>query len=249
MDYENMEVLRSRLSRYDAGKILDVATGRGEFLHFGLRAFRTFISAAGLDVNNDSLAAAREIFGNIPVILVTGSALSMPFPERVFDTVTISHSLHHIEDLEGLFSEMTRVCKPEGLIVINEMISDEGALTQGNHMIYHHLISEIDNQLGHYHRDIYSRKELSAVISESSFQVVEQFVHEETAGTLTRQEDIGQLVASLNRRMDMLHNTEHYYFYGNKIREVIERLEKEGFQKLKEMAYILRPRKPGEEAV
>lgn len=249
MDYENMDVLRNRLKRYDAGMILDVATGRGEFLHFVLHAFRTFNGAAGIDVNKDSLAMAKETFGDLPVTLVTGSALSMPFPDHFFDTVTISHSLHHIEDLEGLFTEMTRVCRTDGLIVINEMINDKVTTMQGNHMLYHHLISEIDNRLGHYHRDIYNRKELTGLIEESSFQMLEQFVHGETAGTVIRQEDIDQLVASLNRRIDMLHNTEYFYFYENKIREVIERIRRDGFQKPKQMAFLLRPGRNEEDAV
>ncbi|MBN1157750.1 MAG: methyltransferase domain-containing protein [Bacteroidales bacterium] len=240
MGYEHMDQLRSRLGTYDAGMILDVAIGRGGFLKFVLGAFGTWNGAAGIDINPDSLETAKSVLGSLPVTLVKGSALSMPFPDHVFDTVTLSHSLHHMEDTEGLVAEIARVCKAGGLILINEMINDQATTMQENHMLYHHLISEIDNQLGHYHRDLYSTKELKNLINESGFQIVEQFLHEETKGSGTRKEDIDELVRSLNRRIEMLHNTEYYYFYENKIHEVIDRLQKDGFHKPKEMAVFLR---------
>ena len=235
-----METLRSRLGSYDAGLLLDVAVGRGEFLKFALQSFKTFVGAAGIDVSADMLFIAKEALGHLPVTLVTGSALSMPFPDHAFDTVTMSNSLHHMEDLDQLFVEMMRVCRVNGLIVINEMVSDEYSSLQENHMLYHNLIAEIDKQMGHYHRNIYSKKELLGIIREKDFKILERFMHEEKAGDLIRQEDVDQLVQSLSRRIDMLHNTDHYYFYENKARDIIDRLKKQGFHKPKPLTVVLR---------
>ncbi len=242
MSYENMDRLRERLGMHDAGMVLDVAAGRGEFLRFMLRSFRTWNGAAGLDIDPASLATAKANLGDLPVTLVTGSAFAMPFPDHVFDTVTLSNSLHHIEDLEALFAELSRVCKSDGMVIINEMINDQATTLQENHMLYHHLISEIDNQLGQYHRNMYSRNELLAIIRKSGFKILEQLLHEATAAPHNRKEDDDQLVESLKRRLDMLQNTEHYYFYENKIREVIERLNRDGFHKPKQLAFFLKPR-------
>lgn len=249
MSYENMDQLRKRLGMHDAGMILDVAAGRGEFLRFVLRSLRTWNGAAGIDIDPASLTMAKENLGDLPVTLVTGSALSMPFPDHVFDTVTLSNSLHHIEDLEALFAELKRVCRTDGVLIINEMINDQATTLQENHMLYHHLVSEIDNQLGQYHRNMYSRNELLAIIRKSGFKILEQFVHEAEAAHRARKEDVDQLVASLKRRLDMLQNTEHYYFYENKIREVIERLNRDGFHKPKQLAFFLKPRNPDTEPV
>jgi len=169
----------------------------------------------------------------------------MPFPDHAFDTVTVSNSLHHMEDLEGLLAEMARVCREGGLIVINEMVNDQVTSMRETHMLYHNLIAEIDNQMGHYHRQIYSQVELTGIIRESNLQVIEEFIHEETADEFTRQEDIDQLVGSLNRRMQMLRNSEHYYFYENKTGEIINRLKEKGFHKPKHQAFILTPGKTG----
>lgn len=241
MNYDKMNVLGTRLGNYDAGMVLDVAVGRGEFLQFILQSFRTWKGAAGIDINPDSLKIAREKLGDLPVTLVVGSALDMPFPDHAFDTLTISNSLHHMEDLKGLLNEIKRVCRESGLVVINEMVNDQVTSMRENHMLYHNLIAEIDNQLGHYHRRIFSKEELEAIIYESDFEIVDHFIHEEKADKNTSREDVDQLVSSLNRRMEMLRNSEHYYFYENKISEITGRLREKGFHKPKQLVFFLKP--------
>lgn len=243
MNYDDMNILREKLGRYDAGMLLDVAVGRGEFLKFAMDAFRTCICAAGIDVSKEMLADAKDKIGRSPVTLVVGSAVSMPFPDHAFDTVTMSNSLHHIENLNLLFKEIFRVCRPNGLVILNEMINDRHTELQKNHMIYHNLIAEIDNQMGHYHRKIYSQKEVTGIIREQNFQIVEHFIHHENAGNHFRQADVEQLVQSLSRRIELLRNTDHYYFYENKAREVIDRLQEKGFHKPKHLTMILRTQK------
>ncbi len=103
MNYDNMLTLKKRLGSYDAGSLLDIAVGRGDFLKFALSSFHTWKRAAGIDIDPETLQIADESLGNSSVILVNGSALAMPFISGYFDTITISNALHHIEDHKTLF--------------------------------------------------------------------------------------------------------------------------------------------------
>jgi malonyl-CoA O-methyltransferase len=48
-------------------------------------------------------------------------ARSLPFADRSFDRVLCGLVVDHVPDLEGLFSEMCRVCRPAGSVVVSTM--------------------------------------------------------------------------------------------------------------------------------
>lgn len=239
MNYENMLTLKSRISNYDAGSLLDVAVGRGEFLKFAIGAFRTWQSAAGIDTDPESLRIAAKEFTGTPVILVLGSALAMPFTDHYFDTVTISNTLHHIETLQLLFTEFNRICKSNGLIIINEMLNESISEMHENYMLYHRLIAEVDNQLNRYHREPFTLKEILAIIKSSNFQLVEYFIHAESTDDALNASEIEAVSERLKSRVALLRGTDYYYFYENKARDITARLHKTGIHRPRHMAFIL----------
>jgi ubiquinone/menaquinone biosynthesis C-methylase UbiE len=123
MNYENMLSLKSKIGKYDAGSLLDLAVGRGEFLKFALSSFRSWQSAAGIDTDPESLRTAKTEFAGSPVILVLGSALAMPFTDHYFDTITMSNAFASYREAAIIVQETERVSKEHGLI-INEMLNE-----------------------------------------------------------------------------------------------------------------------------
>ena len=240
MNYENMLTLKNRISSIDAGSLLDVAVGRGEFLKFVMGAFRSWQSAAGLDFDPELLKTAQEEFTGSPVILVYSSALTMPFTDHCFDTITMSNAMHHISDLEPLFTEFNRVCKSPGLVIVNEMLNEGVSDMQETYMLYHRLIAEMDNQLGQYHREPYTLKEITTLIKASQMQVLEQFTHSEITGDAMNIHEIQAMSERLNRRVDRLRGTDFYYLYKNKVKDVISRFNKTGIYRPKHVTFILR---------
>jgi ubiquinone/menaquinone biosynthesis C-methylase UbiE len=240
MNYENMLTLKSKISGFDAGSLLDVAVGRGEFLKFAMGAFRSWQSAAGLDFDADLLKTARKEFMGSPVLLIFSSALTMPFTDHYFDTITLSNAMHHIEKLQPLFAEFSRVCKAQGLIIINEMLNEDFSEMQETYMLYHRLIAEMDNQLGQYHREPYTLKEITALIKASNLKVQEQFTHSEITGDAMNVNEIQAMSDRLNKRVDRLRGTDFYYFYRNKAQDVIGRFNKTGIHRPRHVTFILR---------
>ncbi len=241
MNYDNMLTLKKRMSSHDAGSLLDIAVGRGDFLKFSLGSFRTLKKAAGIDIDPDSLRTANQLLENTSVILVNGSALAMPFITGYFNTVTLSNALHHIEDIESLFKETFRVCHPEGLIVINEMLNENHSHLQEPYMLYHRFIAEVDNQLGRYHHEPFTLKELLAMVKNSGLDMLDYFIHEEATGDCLDKDEIEAMSERMRKKVLLLKGSDYYYFYENKIAEIINRLSHAGAHKPRHIAFMLHP--------
>jgi len=165
--YQLLE-LQKYLKRINAGHLLDVATGEGDFLLFLLDAFSSYDSATGLDINPQNLKIARQKIGRQKVDFLQGNVRKLPFEDNYFDTIAISNSLHHFENPGKAIQSMMRVLLPGGLMVINEMINKDLNLAQQAHFEYHSLKAEIDTLSGGYHRKIYLKDELLEILQENS---------------------------------------------------------------------------------
>ncbi|HEY3208702.1 MAG TPA: class I SAM-dependent methyltransferase [Actinomycetota bacterium] len=95
--------------------ILDLGCGDGS--HMGVLA--TGGRVVGSDV---SVAALREARQAGPVAGAEGERL--PFRDRTFDLVHVSHVLHHARDFEAVLYEVGRVLKPTGYLVLIETCED-----------------------------------------------------------------------------------------------------------------------------
>jgi ubiquinone/menaquinone biosynthesis C-methylase UbiE len=239
MNYDNMHALKTKLGTYDAGVLLDAAVGRGDFLKFAVKSFRSWKSAAGIDNDPEALEIAAKELNGIPVILILGSVLSMPFINHYFDTVTLSNTIHHIEDLDSLFSEVHRVCKSHGVIIINEMINESHSEMQENYMLYHRFVADIDNQSGRYHHEPFTLKDLLSIIKSSESQMLDYFVHAENTDNTLISIEIEAMSERLNKKIALLRGTDYYYFFENKASDLIARLAKTGIQKPKHVTFVL----------
>jgi len=162
--------LQKYLKRINAGHLLDVATGEGDFLLFLLDSFSWYDSATGLDINPENLKLARQKVSRQKVDLIQGNVRKLPFEDNYFDTISVSNSLHHFDNPVKAIQSMLRVLVPGGLLVINEMINEHLNPAQQAHYEYHSLKAEIDTSAGGYHRKIYTKDELMEIVSESSIE-------------------------------------------------------------------------------
>jgi len=176
--YELAE-LQKYLKRINAGHLLDVATGEGNFLLFLLESFNSFESATGLDVNPESLKIARNKIGRLKVDFIQGNVRRLPFEDNYFDTISVSNSLHHFDDPVKAIQSMLRVLIPGGLLVINEMINEHMNPAQQSYFEYHALKAEIDTAAGGYHRKIYTSEELLDIVHESALEPAVTIINED----------------------------------------------------------------------
>jgi ubiquinone/menaquinone biosynthesis C-methylase UbiE len=102
------------------GDTLEVAIGTGLNLpHYPVDARLT-----GVDLSPEMLAVAETSAAKIgrPIDLVEGDAQDLPFAERSFDTVVCTYALCSVPDDARAISEMNRVLKPGGRLILVDHI-------------------------------------------------------------------------------------------------------------------------------
>lgn len=222
--------LQKYLKRINAGHLLDVATGEGDFLLFLLESFSSVDSATGLDINAENLKIARKKIGQQKVDFLQGNVRRLPFEDNFFDTVTVSNSLHHFDNPAKAIQNMLRILIPGGLLVINEMINEHLNPAQQTHFEYHSLKAEIDSAKGGYHRKIYTREELWEIVRESGLEPAVEVTNEDPP-IIYSHEKMWQFFRKLD---DFVSNATHLpngLAFEQRAQRIKEMIEANGFQK------------------
>ena len=110
------------------GTALDVACGTGDFA-IDLAAQSQVTGVVGLDFARPMLPLAVEKSrrsSSVPTDYVAGDAHSLPFPDDSFICVTVGFGVRNFVDLPRALSEMARVLRPGGRLVVLEIVRMEG---------------------------------------------------------------------------------------------------------------------------
>ena len=154
------------LNQISVNRILDVATGGGNFIHSLLEGLQDYTEIVGVDNNERAEAAFTESFKENPKIkFQMMDAEHLDFDDSSFDLVCISNSLHHLDPIPVLH-EMKRVLRPNGYLLISEMYRDGQTETQMTHVHLHHWWAAVDTVNGVIHNKTYTRQELLDLVSE-----------------------------------------------------------------------------------
>ena len=177
MSYQSgfMESAVEALGKISAGQVLDVATGSGGFITFLMDNLKDFTDITGIDCNERPLEAARKTHLEENMHFLHLDAAHMDFPDSHFDTVCIANSLHHLSNLDGVLTEMMRVCKPGGHFIISEMYRDDQSETQLTHVMLHHWWAAVDTAQGIVHYETYPRQEVVAITEKLGLQHLEYY--------------------------------------------------------------------------
>jgi len=110
------------LKKHQPKLILDIATGTGDFAIEALSLNPEKI--IGVDISEGMLSVGREklIKKNLTdkIELISGDSEFLPFEDNFFDAVIVSFGVRNFENLEKGLSDMLRVLKPGGKVVILE---------------------------------------------------------------------------------------------------------------------------------
>ncbi len=150
------------LKSLQGGRVLDVATGPGGFIHTLVESLASFDTILGIDSADTAAAFARAWGGEPRVSFRQMEAAQMDFPDAAFDTVCLSNSLHHLAAPERVLAEMLRVLRPGGHLVVVEMYCDGQTETQRTHVALHHWWAAVDRAGGRYHAETFTRQAIVA---------------------------------------------------------------------------------------
>jgi len=103
-------------------RVLDVATGTGDLAIMAAKSGLDQI--VGVDISEEMLEVGRaKVSANKlekKVRLQTGDAEQLPFSDHQFDAAMVAFGVRNFEDLSGGLSEIYRVLKPTGRLVVLE---------------------------------------------------------------------------------------------------------------------------------
>jgi ubiquinone/menaquinone biosynthesis C-methylase UbiE len=147
------------------GRVLDVACGPGIIMAAIAAQAREVV---GIDTTPEMLVLAEERFrkgGIANAVLREGLAESLPFGPAEFDAIVTRLSFHHFPNLPLVLSELRRVLRPSGRLVVADLISsadpDESAL--------HNALERLRDPT---HVRMLSRGELDGALREAGFTPV-----------------------------------------------------------------------------
>jgi len=152
------------LHEIEAGAVLDVATGIGQFASILGDCLKSYDEIIGIDTHPRAIELATEQVNLPNVSFQVADALALPFLSKRFDTVAISNSLHHMKALPKVLLEMQRVTVANGRWIVFEMHSDAPNQSSQNAIDLHLWAAASDRAMGRFHAPVYSRAELMKAI-------------------------------------------------------------------------------------
>jgi ubiquinone/menaquinone biosynthesis C-methylase UbiE len=158
-----MDKLDQALGGLVGDRVLDIATGEGEFIRTLTRTLKSYVEIVGVDTL-EYTEAARNPFQAEQVHFVQMDAGRLGFGDECFDMVSISSSLHHLGDIQQCLGEMKRVLKPGGHLIIRETHRDVQAEPQRTDMDIHHWVAELDSAFGYTHNRTFARQDLIELV-------------------------------------------------------------------------------------
>jgi demethylmenaquinone methyltransferase / 2-methoxy-6-polyprenyl-1,4-benzoquinol methylase len=132
------EILKKFGREVTAIKVLDVASGTGD-LALAIAGLKP-ASITGIDIAEGMLAIGREKVAarglSALITLEPGDAEHIPMPDNTFDVVTVAFGVRNYEDLPKGLSEMHRVLKPGGIMLVLEFSQPENTLFKSLYTLY-----------------------------------------------------------------------------------------------------------------
>jgi demethylmenaquinone methyltransferase/2-methoxy-6-polyprenyl-1,4-benzoquinol methylase len=120
--------------------LLDLATGTGDQLLYLMKISDKIEKAVGIDLATEMLAVGREKIRkkqlDTCIILEEGDAENIKYRDNTFDAVTIAFGIRNVTDVKQSISEMYRVLKPEGRVIILEFSIPENRIMRRIYLFY-----------------------------------------------------------------------------------------------------------------
>ncbi len=146
-------VWRKRVKNYFPSKqakfeLLDVATGTGDLLLSLVTESSRITRAVGVDVADKMLQIGRKKIKAlglaIPIELQNADACELPFEDSSFDIVTIGFGIRNVANPMKALSEMLRVLRPGGRLIVLEFSIPRNFLVKAVYLAYfRHVLPRI----------------------------------------------------------------------------------------------------------
>lgn len=146
VDYWWRFYVAKKVASWRPKELLDVATGDGA-LAFAIAKKNHTTKIVGVDFCREMLAHAHQTKikkKRDHLTFLEADALRLPFGEGCFDVVTVAFGLRNMDSLEGALTEMYRVLRPGGHLLILDFAIPTVPWLKALYRFYlHHLLPRL----------------------------------------------------------------------------------------------------------
>lgn len=132
-------------------RILDLASGTGDLLNVLARVVPEPGLRVASDINHEMLRRGQAKLAHRPaaqdILWVEANAEQLPFAERTFDLVTMAFGLRNVTRKDAALSEIHRVLRPGGMVLILEFSHPRAAAVR---TLYDRYSFEVLPRLGRW---------------------------------------------------------------------------------------------------
>ena len=169
--YNDYHSLARHIQELKLGDYLEFGCGDGGFLKHVLDQNESFKSVTAVDINPESVKQARTTLEAFNIHFLVQENLPLGLEANQFDTITLSNTLHHLRDKTAVLSELKRLIKRDGQIIITEMISNDLTEAEQTYCRFHALRAEVDRLHGVFHETTYTSNEILDMVSKADLRI------------------------------------------------------------------------------
>ena len=123
-----------------AGKrVLDVACGEG---YGSSMLAEVAVAVTGVDISSEAVLHAEATYVKPNLTYLEGSATALPFADASFEVVVSFETIEHLAGQAEMVSELRRVLRPEGILIISSPNRPVYSEESGEHNEFH--VKELD---------------------------------------------------------------------------------------------------------
>jgi ubiquinone/menaquinone biosynthesis C-methylase UbiE len=233
-----MEKLASFFDGKPVHRVLDIGTGSGEFIRLISNVFTNEVQLVGVDPSAEALAVAQAGSYNGKVSFLQMEGENLHFEDESFDVVSMSNAMHHLADPGKTFSEMKRVVKHNGWILIAEIVSDGLNEAQENQKMLHHLKSCVDRKSGIPHRETWTEAEVLDIVRSNEIKPVLTFTYNRMASPVTDADKLAGWESDFVSHLKGLEGFPEYEEKAKLLEIFKQRLAKFGFQQARQVVIV-----------
>jgi ubiquinone/menaquinone biosynthesis C-methylase UbiE len=239
-----MNELKKYLNQYENPRILDIGSGKGDFIGLIDFIYQDYSEIIGIDIVDYLSEMNEAAFNHNPKIkFMDMDVLDTTFPKNSFDIISLSNTLHHIKDIKSIFDQMEALLKPGGMMIVSELISKNDLTDkQFSHQLLHSFAAKVDHELNKVHAQVFTKENVMLAIDMfSPLPVVDSWIlHTHPYDEKITLEDLYDLIDQI---LDKVKNSSKYDLYKKEAKELKDNLKENGFSFATTVCVILKKEK------
>jgi len=236
-----MDRIKKYLEQYEHPRILDIGSGKGDFIQLVDSVYQDYQEIIGIDIVDYILEMDEKAFSQNPKIKwMEKDVLDTVFSKESFDVISLSNTMHHMEDIQSLFDKMISLLKPGGILVIVEMFTTKDLTDKEvSHQILHSFSAKILKEMHIVHSQVSDKKcVLEAIGKYASLPITEEWVLD----TLPYETEltVDYLSGLIDRLVESVKDSVNYDAYVKEANDIKGYLKVHGLSLQKQVCVVLK---------